>query len=199
MLTSLYALVLASSLLSTPGWAAPPPPPTLSAEEQTILDTGEVVVRRGQGQAASTVVVVDVAADPDTAFAAVMDVKARVSDISALKQAEVYLDEPGRLGVRWVMGIAGVSVEFSTLYVVDKAGRWCTYELDPSRPSTLKSSGGSYQVLSRPGGSRIVYYAAVSAEGDEGWVRRQMQEKGTRALLGGMKARAEAAAARGPG
>ncbi len=195
MLSSLYALLVVSSL----AWAGPPPAPTLSAEELGVLATGEVVLRRGEGEGSPTVVVVDVAADPDTTFAAVMDVKARVGDISALKQAEVYLDEPGRLGVRWVMGIAGVSVEFSTLYVVDRAGRWCTYELDPSRPSSLKSSGGSYQVLSRPGGSRIVYTAAVSAEGEEGWVRRQMQEKGTRSLLGGMKARAEAAAARGPG
>lgn len=195
MSSSIVALLLASAL----SWAGPPAPPTISAAEQAILETGEVVVRRGQGEGAPTVVVVDVKADPDTSFAAVMDVEARVSDISALKQAEIYLDEPGRLGVRWVMGIAGVSVEFSTLYVVDRAGRWCTYELDPSRPSTLKSTGGSYQVISRPGGSRIVYTAAVSAEGDEGWVRRQMQEKGTRALLGGMKARAEAAATRGPG
>jgi hypothetical protein len=195
MLSSLYALLVASSL----AWAAPPAAPTLSAEELAVLASGEVLVRRGQGEGAPTMVVVDVAADPDTAFQAVMDVQARVGDISALKEAEVYLEEPGRLGVRWVMGIAGVNVEFSTLYVVDRAGRWCTYELDPSKPSSLKSSGGSYQVISRPGGSRIVYFAAVSAEGEEGWVRRQMQEKGTRSLLGGMKVRAEAAAARSPG
>lgn len=192
MISSLFALVLASSL----ALAAPPAPPNLTAEEQALLGQGEVVVRRGSGAASPTVVVVDVAADPDTAFAAVMDFKARTRDVSSLKEVEVYLDEPTRKGVRWVMSLAGIAVEFSTLYEVDTAGRWCTYALDPSKSSSLKSSGGSYQVVASGTGSRIVYHAAVSADGDDGWVRRQLQEKGTRALLGGMKARAEAAAAR---
>lgn len=138
-------------------------------------------------------VAVDVAASPQQAFSAVMDFRARVADVAALKEATVYLDEPTRKGVRWVMGMAGLSITFHTLYEVDPQGLWCTYALDPSKDNALRSSGGGYRVEAIPGGSRIVYTAAVTADGDDGWIRRQMQEKGSRSLLLGMKARAEAA------
>lgn len=176
----------------------PPPPPALTAAEELALGGGEIVVRRGQAEGDPTIVVVDVAADPDRTFAAVMDMPARVADVGSLRSAEVYLDEPGRMGVRWVMGIAGISVTFHTLYQVDQAQRWCTYSLDPDQDSGLSSAGGSYQVIAVPGGSRVIYFADASASGraTPGWLRRQLQERGSRALLGGMKARAEAGAAR---
>lgn len=196
---ALAPLLLAALLAAAPpraSAASPPRPPAFTAEEEALLAGGEVVLRRGQAADEATVVAVDVAADPDTTFAAVMDLEARAGEVSALKEASVYLDEPGRKAARFVMGIAGLTVTFHTLYQVDAAGRWCTYSLDPSRENGLDSAAGSYQVLASAGGSRIVYVAQASGQGEPGWLRRHLQEKGSRALLGGIKARAEQAAAR---
>lgn len=191
----LAVLIFAVLLLAGPGPAAAARPvaPALSAEEEALLARGEVLVRAG-GQGQATLVAVDVAADPDRTFAAVMDLEARVGEVSALREATVYRDEPGVKAARFVMGIAGLTVTFHTLYQVDMAGRWCSYALDPSKDNGLKDASGSYLVVPTPTGSRILYVASGSTgggEGEPGWLRKHLQEKGSRALLGGMKARAE--------
>lgn len=186
----LVALLVGLLQLASPALAGAPALPSLSAEEQATLARGEVLVRAGvDGQ--PTLVAVDVAADPDATFAAVMDLEARVGEVAALKEATVYRDSPEVVGARFVMGIAGLTVTFHTLYQVDRAGRWCTYALDPSQDNGLKSAAGSYQVVPTATGSRILYLASASGEGEPGWLRKHLQEKGSRALLGGMKARAE--------
>ncbi|MCK6505823.1 hypothetical protein L6R53_20945 [Myxococcota bacterium] len=192
LVAACLALCLALCLASPASRAVERPAlPALSVEEEAILARGEVLVRAGAaGQ--PTLVAVDVAADPDRTFAAVMDLEARVGEVSALKEATVYLDTPEVVGARFVVGIAGLTVTFHTRYQVDRAARWCSYALDPEQDNGLQAAAGSYQVVPTATGSRVIYLASASGEGEPGWLRKHLQEMGSRALLGGIKARAEA-------
>lgn len=185
------AAVLCWSFLATPAWSAPPPAPAPTAEEAAALARGEVTVRVLED--GGTMAMVEVAASPERTLAAVLDFQARVGDIGSLHEAQVYLDEPTRKGVRWQLRIAGVSVTFHTLYQVDPAGRWTSFVLDTSRDNDIDDTQGIYQVVDLGGGrSRLVYTTRASSEAKApGWVRRMLQQKATRSLLAGMRDRAQ--------
>jgi len=171
--------------------ALPPVPAELeiSPEEATSLAAGEVVVRYRQDGSTS---VVDVAATPAAAMAAVMDLPPRIDDIGALKSAEVYLDEPGRMGARWELGITVYSVVFHTRYDYDLARGWCVYDLDPDKKNGIDHAKGSYQVYASGSGSRIVYRAEAAVEGGgPEWLRKRLAYGSAQELLLGIKRRAE--------
>lgn len=191
-MTAWLALVFASS----PLWAMSPPPaaPVMTPAEEVQLAAGEVVVRYQGLPGGGTLAVVDVSASPQATFAAVVDLEARVADIGALKSVEVYERSPRTLAATWELGIAVYSITFSVRYEVDHAAGWCVYDLDGSKENGVSFARGSYQVLPREGGSRILYRAEADAEqkGPD-WVRKKLAYGSSTELLLGMKRRAEAA------
>ncbi len=186
----LLAMLLLGGIVSPTAHAAPPVPDP-SAEELTQLQAGDVVVRVDNDD--WTVAFVNVAASPTAAFAAVMDLEARVGDVGALKEAERYLDEPGRVGVRWQLRIATANIVFHTLYQVDTAGLWCTYKVDPDKDNDVAGSEGSYSVVDLGGGSSRIIYRTRNNDKQKApeWVQTMLRERSAKQMLGGMRDRAQ--------
>lgn len=190
-----WLLALIAPVLTAAIPLQPPPPLALTAEEEAELAAGEIVIRmdRGSETGGGAIGVVDVEATPEAALAALMDLGARVGEVGGLKAVETYLDEPGRLGVRWELKVLTFPVVFHNLYTIDQSRGWVRYSLDPSRENGLAAVEGSYQVYPVPGGARIVYHS----ETDSGrpvpqWVKRWLATGALKEQLRGVERRAEA-------
>jgi hypothetical protein len=164
----------------------------VSDEETTLLSQGEVVIRYG-GPGKETVAIVDVAAPPEKVIRAVIDLPPRKNEISNLLGLDIYLDQPGKLGARWLAGMGPIEITFNILYEYDLAKGWCTYALDTSKTNDLEYSRGSYQVYAIPGGSRLIYRASAGSSTPlPDWMRKRTAYTSAREMVGGMKKRAEA-------
>jgi len=194
-------LLFAMGFALTLGWAssnpsyamAPPPPPlSVSAEETALLSQGEVVIRYG-GPGKETIAIVDVDAPPEKVMQAVIDLPPRKNEISSLIGLDIYLNQPGKLGARWLAGMGPIEITFNILYEYDLAKGWCTYTLDNSKENDLEYSRGSYQVYAIPSGTRLIYRAtAGSSTPVPDWMRKRTAYTSAREMVGGMKKRAEA-------
>lgn len=188
-------LLVGLLLASAPAAAGSLPPsvqdvPVATDAERAALRTGEIVVRvEDDGW---TYAWVQVDATPDRILDAVLDFHARAGDVAAIKEVEVYLDQGDTRGVRWDLSMAGVKVRFHTLYQIDRAALRTTYVLDESRENDLGDTVGAYTVLSGEGQPSTLVYQARSDSKAPDWVRKLLTQRSSRAMLGGMKARAEA-------
>jgi len=189
-------MLTASSLLlaawSSTAAALPPPPSpiSLSASEESVVSSGQVMVRYG-GDARQTVAVVDVKAPPTAVMKAVMDLPARIHDIDSLTAVDIYANSGGKVKAKWTMSIAMVNVDFHIAYDCAMEAGWCVYTLDDSKNNDLESSNGSYQAYPHADGTRLVYRTDSLAAGAPEWVRRKLADSAAKEMLGGMKARAE--------
>lgn len=188
-----FGLFLGLAVSNSSHAMAPPPQPlSVSEEETTLLSQGEVVIRYG-GPGKETVAIVDVAAPPEKVMRAVIDLPPRKNEISSLLGLEIYLNEPGKLGARWLAGMGPIEITFNILYEYDLEKGWCTYTLDTSKENDLEYSRGSYQVYAVPGGSRLIYRAtAGSSTPLPDWMRKRTAYTSATEMVGGMKKRAEA-------
>ena len=185
----MYALLLSSAAWALP---APPPPLSLSPAEQAQLSAGEVVVR-WSGPGRQSIAVVDIDATVEQVMDAAMDLKARKAEVGGIKSCSLYRDEPGIMGADWVMGFAGLTVDFSILYEYDRSGGYTVYQLDPTRENGLKRSDGSYQVYAVGNQSRLVYRTlSESGRSAPEWIRKRLAFRSSREMLKGIEARAEA-------
>lgn len=173
----------------------PPAPILLGAEESAQLAAGQVVVRVDAGgeSGGGATGVVDVAAPFERAWAALLDMPARVGEVGGLRSVTNYTQEERTVGTRWELKVLTTSVVFHLLYHLEPERGWVRYALDPSRPNDLVTVEGAYQVYAVPGGTRIVY----RSESDSGrpipqWVKRWLAVDSLTDQLLGIKARAEA-------
>lgn len=190
----MVSLLLAAVSLAPVAQALPaaPAPVTVTAQEQAELAEGEVVVRWA-GAGKQSVAIVDIDAPVPTVMKAVMDLPARKADIGGIKSVDVYLDEPGRSGASWVMGIASFTVSFSILYEFDLNAGYAVYSLDPAKTNDIERSDGSYQAYAVDGHTRLVYRTLSETGGNTPeWIRKRLAFKSSREMLKGMEARAEA-------
>lgn len=176
--------------------SAPPPPLELTADEVALLASREIVVRIDAGDTGGGATgVVDVAAPIGAAWDALLDLRARVGEISGLRAVEYTVQEPRQLGARWELKVLTSTIVFHVLYELDPERRWVRYALDGSRANDLVAVEGAYQLYEVPGGTRIVYRSEMdSGRPVPGFVKRWLAVDGLTQQLTGVRARAEAAA-----
>jgi hypothetical protein len=177
--------------------AALPAPPalTLTPEERAALDRDEIVVRSdlSDPSGGTAIGMVDIDAPPDRTLAAVLDLRARVPEISGLKGLEEYGRGPDWVGARWEVKVLTANVVFHVRYEYDTAQGIVRYALDPSRsPNDIVQAEGSYHLLPVEGGTRVIYRATSdSGRPVPGWVKRWLATEGLTQQLTGIRKRAE--------
>jgi hypothetical protein len=170
-------------------------PPELGPDELAALSRREVVVRAllPEGTAAGAVGVIDLSCPPERAIDAILDLEARIGEISGLKSASVYERTPETLGVRWEVRVLTTTVAFHLRYAIERGAGRIRYALDPSRPNDLLSAEGAYEVSATPGGSRVVFRSTSdSGRNVPDWIKRWLAEDALTQQLEGIRRRAEA-------
>ena len=170
----------------------PPAPVVLDESEQKQIDKGKIPVRfDDSGTGGGVLGVIDIAAPKDDVWAAVMDVKARVGEISGLKEANVYEDTPKRKGDEWVLSVIGTRVVFNVLYDLDPETGWCRYRLDTSKENDLVDVQGAYQLYEVNGKTRLIYRSETdSGRSVPGFIKRWLASDSLNEQLEGIAARA---------
>ncbi|MCO4744794.1 MAG: hypothetical protein KC912_08395 [Proteobacteria bacterium] len=166
----------------------------VSEDEAAKLTAREVVVRQETTETgAITIAIVDIAAPPAKALDAVLDVKARVDEVSSIENVAYYREEAENLGVNFELSVMGVGINFSTLYVIDRDAHLAEYALDPTKENEVVKAEGFYQAFEHNGGSRLIY-AGTSDSGRRvpGWIKRWMTNGALQDQLQGIRTRAEA-------
>lgn len=177
--------------------AAPMPPPlSLTAEEEEALDRREIVVRSDLADptGGSATGVIEVAAPVERTLAAVMDLRARVGEISGLKGLEEYGRGPDWVGARWTVRVLTTTVVFHVRYAIDADRGLVSYTLDPSQsPNDIVRTEGSYQLLPIDGGTRLIYRSSSdSGRSVPTWLKRWLANEALTQQLTGIRKRAEA-------
>ncbi|MEZ4322055.1 MAG: SRPBCC family protein [Myxococcota bacterium] len=187
----MLSLILALASAEVPN--TPPEPLVLTDDESAQIAKGKVPVRFTDGGTSGGVVgFVDIAASEDAVWNAVMDVRARVGEISGLKEANVTLDTPTKKGVQWVLSVFGSKVQFHIDYDLDPSHRWCRYRLDTSKENDLVDVQGAYQIYRVGEKTRLVYRSETeSGRSVPGFVKRWLASDSLTEQLVGIKARAE--------
>ena len=188
----MWMLWLAWALGAVPETA--PAPLDLEDTEIKQLAKGHIPVRFTDGGTSGGVIgIVDIAASEDEVWKAVMDVKARVGEISGLREVNLYEDTSEKLGVQWVLSVFGTGVTFHIRYDLDGSKRWCRYRLDTSRENDLVDVQGAYQIYRVGEKTRLVYRSETeSGRRVPGFVKRWLASDSLTSQLEGIKARAEA-------
>jgi hypothetical protein len=195
---ALYGALFLLASAPLPGLAALPPAPTpvmLTSNEASTLAQGEVVLRSAaRNPEGLTLGVVDVPAAPAAVIDAVVDLMARVAEVSLIDRARYYLEErdpagTGRLGIQWFVGGLGLTKSFHVLYEYDRNQGLCAFALDGSKPNEIAATAGSYYAYPASGGSRLEYRAQASTDGPT-WLRGQLEGASLREQLLGIRARA---------
>ena len=184
-------------LVSALCFAAPPPPPDLTADEIGQLAQREIVTRADLSDptGGSAVGIVDIAASPERTFAAIVDLGARIGEISGLKALEIYDRGDRFVSARWEVKILASSVAFHIRYDLDPASGTITYALDTNKPNDIVSAEGSYRVLPTASGARLVYRSTSdSGRSVPVFLKRWLASEALSQQLTGIRARAE----RGP-
>lgn len=142
---------------------------------------------------AITVAIVDIHASPDATIAAVLDVKARVDEVSSIQQVDYYREESDHLGVNFALSVMGVAVNFSTMYVIDHGAHLAEYALDPTKENDVVKAEGFYQAYVHGDHTRLIY-AGTSDSGRRvpAWIKRWMTTGAMNDQLAGIRTRAEA-------
>ncbi|MBN2798223.1 MAG: SRPBCC family protein [Deltaproteobacteria bacterium] len=189
-------IALAASSISLAGPYDPPVQLPMGAEQVEALARRELVT--GFDKVAGVAWgAVDVAAPPSAVLAAIMDLEARVAEQGSLTGMSRYLDEPSRVGARWVASIMGSEWVFYVVYELDAVAATVSYRLDPTQQSDLSFNQGIYQVLPQGEGSRLLFRGRMeSGTKLPGWVKSWLAQDSTESQLGGLRTRAEAASAK---
>lgn len=184
-------LVFATLAAAAGPLPAPPAAVVVTPQEQAALQRDEVVVRY-QGPGKELVAVVDIEATPETTMREVMNLEARLAELSGVQNLEIYERSEGHVGARWDVGIAVFHATFHIQYDFDMALGWCVYALDESKENSIQESRGSYQVYRVGAGSRMVYRSvSVGSSSTPEWLSRRLGTGSARDMLGGIRARAE--------
>ncbi|TPV95793.1 MAG: SRPBCC family protein [Myxococcales bacterium FL481] len=142
---------------------------------------------------------VDVHADVDAVWAAVIDFDARVRENWLVDEAVVYASrrdgDQFRYGVRWGLSVAGVDVVYHTTYALDRDREQLEWSLDDEYANDLEYARGHYRLEPADEGYVRVVYVFEVASGHVAplWLRRRLTKRGVNALLSSIRDAAERA------
>lgn len=168
---------------------------TPTAEESTLLTRREVVSRWEGDRVTSAI---ESTASPAAIFAATLDLEARVGEVSGIDRIVVYDRQATSFAAEWALSTVGLRTEFHVRYRVDPAAMVCSFTLDPTRPSDLRSTEGRFWVepLASGGARRLLTSRTDSGSFAPAWLVRQMSERNAEQTLAGVRARAERGSSR---
>lgn len=187
-------MISAFLMLCLRALAADPAVPELSDEEWATLRGRDVVLRTetsSQEVKSTGMVLVDLA--PEALWPEIFDFRARMSEMSTLKDIREYRREsPTVWYMRSDLRLFGYTVSFNNRFVWDRAGSWAKYTLDASQPNDLVQCEGWYLVKQVEGKSLLVYYSMSESKiYVPGWARRRLANDSMRNLLKKLRDRAE--------
>jgi len=172
-------------------WSKPPEALNLSEAEKSALQANEMIIR--DASAGTAIGVIHINADPRVVLEEVVNLQARVEEVSLIDGLELYIDENDKKGARWELSMAGIDVQFHVVYQINWDNGWCTFDLDPTKDNSITDSSGSYKTEPIPDGTRLYYRSyAASANPAPNWVRKALSQHSMKQQLKGIKARAEA-------
>ena len=173
------------------GFATVPPALVLTPAEETTLDTGEMVVRGGQ--AGMVTAVVDLPASEAVVLEEVMNLRARVKEVSSIQGLTIYQRDNNVTGAQWRAGMLGIEQQFHVLYTSDFARGWITFRMDDRKKNELAAAAGSYQAYAVDGQTRLVYRCdATPDSGVPDWMREMVAGRAMRQQIEGITLRAQA-------
>ena len=171
--------------------AALPTPLQLTSADNAALAKGEAVIRdNGDGLAIG---IIDVNASPEALWAQVLNVEPRVQEVGPSTQCIINSRTKDSMNVTWGAGMMGMSVTFHLNYVIDHEHTLLSFDLDRTKENGIGHSRGSYQVLSRPGGSRLIYRSEDDPSSKiPKWMRAMLTGRPLNDQMHGIRKRAEA-------
>lgn len=175
--------------------AAPTAPAAvvLTDAETAEIAKGDVVIRlEATSSGGQTTAIADVKAAPKATMDAVMDLQARVGEISGLKAVSFY-DSPGHdKAAKWELSVVGKQIIFHLVYDISDDGTFIIYGLDTSKTNDMKVVSGTYHVYPSGTGTRLVY-TGLSDSGVyvPGWLKTWLANGSLVDLIGGVRKRAE--------
>jgi ribosome-associated toxin RatA of RatAB toxin-antitoxin module len=147
----------------------PPKTVQLTPAEEAALARGEAVRKTIRSDSGGRgLAVVDVAAPPEVVWSCLTDFERYPKMVPNVREAEVYAREREHLRARFVLGGAGVDIEYFVDHVYRPAQGYMTWTLDYSRKSDLSDSVGFWRVSphpDKPGHSRLSYSIEIKV----GW------------------------------
>lgn len=139
-------------------------PPTnveLTADEKATLARGEPVQKQIRGDGGGRgIAILDVEAEPAVVWSAITDMPRYPKMVDNVKEASIYDRSGDHIKARFVLGAAGVDVEYFVDHVYRPADGYMTWTLDYSKKSDMDDSVGYWRVSphpDKPGWSRIQY------------------------------------------
>ncbi len=164
---------------------------SLTAQDVETLRRREPVVRdSGQGLAIG---IIDVNASVNALWTEVVNIEPRVQEVGPSTLCRINQKSHDRMNVTWGAGMLGMSVTFHLNYTIDHENRLLSFDLDKTKENDIAHSQGSYQVLSTPEGSRLIYRSSADPQSSmPGWMRSMLTGKPLRDQLYGIRQRAEA-------
>ena len=172
-------------------WSQSPMALELTEAENTALQANEMVIR--ESAVGSVIGIVHIKAPPRVVLEEVVNLQARVEEVSLIDDIELYIDENDQKGVRWEVSMVGIDVQFHVLYQIDWENGWCSFDLDPTKENSISASSGSYKTEPIANGTRLYYRShASSSNAAPSWVRKTLTQHSMKQQINGIKARAEA-------
>lgn len=180
---------------------------TSSAEVEERLDRGEIVIETSMVAGHDDRVVadgtVDITADCDAVWSAILDFPARVAENWMVQDVSVYHDGSRKRVVdrsaRWDLRVMGVDIRYHTTYRGDLTSGQLDWALDADEDNDLKYAAGTYHVAPHDDRTRLHYrFVVASKHRLTPWLRRKLTRREVKRLLHRIRTRAEDVASRRP-
>jgi len=204
--TALAALLAVAPLLLA---LSAPSAPELTADEEAKLATSRTIIVHPKlpsdpPEHVRARAIAEVDAAPEVVWEQLLNFQARVAENGPLKKVTIYeesWDGPLlRRKARWEIRILGREINFHCKYQHDPTQSYLEWTLDEERENDILYSWGSYQVFDskvHPGKSRLVYTSeSFTGARLPHWLNRRIAIRGLTEVIGGVRKRSEAAAAK---
>ncbi len=177
---------------------------TTTQAEEAALRAREVVIRElpGRGDGSVRVLaIVDIQADADAVWAALLDFPARKASNPAVQSIESYKASTAtEQWLRWRISKFGFDVVYHNRYVIDRDNGRLEHTLDRGQQNDLTESRGVYDLYPSPAGpgfTRLAWEVESNVgEAIPGFVQKWMTTSATRDFMADMARRAEGRAAK---
>lgn len=168
--------------------AAAPAPLQLTPDEKKLVDSGELVIR--DGGSGKITAVVDLPVSNQVVMEEVLNLQARVKEVSSIQKLNIYKQDTDTIGAKWTVGMMGLESQFHVLYTFDYATGWITFEMDESQVNELKAAAGSYQTYRANGNTRLIYRCDASPQSAvPDWMREMLTGRAMRQQIDGIERR----------
>jgi len=162
----------------------------LTPNEERLVGSGELVVRdEGSGKVTA---IVDLPASNQIVMEEILNLQARVKEVSSIQALDMYKREADTIGVQWTVGMMGLESQFHVLYTFDYATGWITFQMDESQVNELKAAAGSYQTYQAGEKTRLIYRCDASPQSAvPDWMREMLTGRAMRQQIDGIGRRSQ--------